>query len=143
MPHEPRFGPEKLSKYPHMFPRDIEIWDRFIEKYASDYLGFDYDLKVGSGRDYSLEQDEMMRRGAFINSKKRIDAVGYQSEQITIFEVKPDASAGAIGQAIAYATLYAKEFNPPKQVLAAIVTNSKVPDTTLLTREFGVLYFRV
>ena len=143
MTHVPRFGPEQLHKYPHMFPRDIEIWHRFLAQYGKHYSGFDYDVKVGSGRDYSLEQDKMIRRGAFINSKKRIDAVGYQTFQVTIFEVKPDATASAIGQALAYCRLYEKEFSPGVKCIPAIVTDSKVPDTTILTKEFGVLYFRV
>jgi hypothetical protein len=141
MPHIPRFGAEQLSKYPHMFPRDIEIWHKFLEIYAADYEGFDYDLKVGSGIDYSWEPDKALRRGAFINSKKRIDAVGYQSDQIVIFEVKPDATASAIGQAVSYSHLYEKEYAPALKCVPAIVTNREVPDTRRLTEQFGVLYF--
>jgi hypothetical protein len=124
-----------------MFPRDIEIWHRFLETYAKDYTGFDYDLKVGSGRDYSQEPDEMLRKGAYINSKKRIDAIGYQQDQITIFEVKPDATASAIGQALAYCRLYEKEYSPSIKCIPAIVTDSEIPDTRRLTKEFDVLYF--
>jgi len=143
MSHEPRFAAEQLHKYPHMFPRDIEIWHKFLGIYASEYTGFDYDLKVGSGRDYSAEPDKMLRRGAFINSKKRIDAVGYQPDQITVFEVKPDATASAIGQAIAYCRLYEKEYAPSQKCVPAIATNGEVPDTRRLAKDLGVLYFIV
>lgn len=143
MPHEPRFGPEQLHKYPHMFPRDIGIWDRFLAQNGGNYSGFDYDLKVGSGRDYSAEPDKMLRRGAFTNSKKRIDAIGYQPHQITIFEVKPDATASAIGQALAYCRLYEKEFAPEIKCIPAIVTDSEIPDTRRLTKDMEVLYFIV
>lgn len=139
----PRFSPEKLARYPHMFARDVEVWERFLEKHARGYEGFDYDIKVGKGRPSREFWDPSMKRMNEILTKKRIDVVGYQKDQIHVIEVKPNASNEAIGQALTYANLFRKESKDLRPVVPVIVTDSEIPDMLLLTKEFGVGYIIV
>lgn len=139
----PRFSPEKLARYPHMFARDVEVWEKFLEKHARDYEGFDYDIKVGEGRPPSPFWPVEIKKMNEVLTKKRIDVVGYQKDQIHVIEVKPIASNEAIGQALTYANLFRKELKDPRPVVPAIVTDSEVPDMKTLTKEFGLLYIIV
>lgn len=139
----PRFPAEKLRKYPHMFPHDIEIWERFLDKHGSTYTGFDYDIKVGSGTPHAPDLPPNYARMQDILSKYRIDCVGYRDSRIYIIEVKPEASTVAIGQVIAYANLYNFEFKPPQDVIAMIVTDREIPDMKLLTEQLKIEYIIV
>jgi len=73
-------------------------------------------------------------------TKKRIDAVGHRANKIEIIEVKPNASNSAIGQALAYATLYGKENPGATPIEMVIVTDREVPDMNFLCAQFGIRY---
>ena len=45
-----RFKYGKLSKYPHMKPEDVAIWERFLLDYPEYFDTVDYDVSVGVGR---------------------------------------------------------------------------------------------
>ena len=124
----PEFPPEKLAKYPHMAPEDLDIWERFLEKYAQHFFGFSYDVKVGTPVETSPDWPENIKAMAETLTKKRIDAVGYTAANIWIFEVKPRAGASAIGQVNSYVPLFVNEFRPERTVLGAIVTDNEERD---------------
>lgn len=135
MTNEPRFPNHKLEKYPHMFPLDIPIWERFIDRFGDDFLGFDYDVKVGSGTKPVAGLGDKYVRMQEILSKYRIDVVGYKSDSIWIIETKPDAGTIALGQIDFYTTLYKRDFKPTRRVIGCIATDRELPDV----REFADL----
>lgn len=137
----PRFGPNKLRKYPHMFPEDIAIWERFLEDFASTYKGFDYDVKVGTGIPPHRYITPNYNHMTDILSKYRIDAVGYKDSLIEIIEVKPMASTTAIGQVVTYLELYKRDFNPSLPVKGVIVTDWYIEDIDDLTNRLGIDYY--
>ena len=128
MTHEPRFPPDKLAKYPHFFPLDIPIWERFIDSFGAGFSGFNYDVKVGSGTKPVKGLGAKYRRMQRILSKYRIDAVGFRGDAVVIIEVKPDAGTIAIGQIELYTELYERDFKPGRRVVGAIVTDRELPD---------------
>ena len=138
---ETKFPPELLSKYPHMFPLDIAIWERFLVAYGSDYLNFSYDVKVGSGSPVPAGTPENYARMQEVLSKYRIDAVGFRSNEIDIIEVKPDAGTIAIGQVVAYTTLYLRDIKPSLPVRGVIVTDRELPDMRQLTKDQNFGYY--
>ena len=92
MPEQkPFYDPVKLRRYPHMFPKDIAIWERFLDKYAEDYTGLSYDIKEGTGAELHPSTPEEYARMADILSKYRIDVVGFKNNLIEIIEVKQEA----------------------------------------------------
>lgn len=137
----PDFPPTRLLKYPHMFALDIEIWERWLDRYADDFDGFDYDTKVGSGTDPLPSLRPEYARMQRILSKYRIDAIGYKDGDIYIIEVKPDAGTTALGQLETYIPLYKKEYNPTGAVIGAIATNRYLPDMAeLMAIKNHILY---
>ncbi len=143
MNNEPRYPNTKLIKYPHFFPRDIPIWERFIDRFGSDFLGFDYDVKVGSGTQPVEGLGDRYAEMQRILSTYRIDAVGYTKSGIYIFEVKPEAGTVAIGQVVAYTKLYTRDLEPSLPVIGCVVTNRELPDMAFLTKEHGMEYYIV
>jgi len=125
----PDYPPELLRKYPHMFPLDIILWERFLKIHASEFLGFDYDIKVGSVPKFSDGLDLSVYKAGDILWKKRIDAVGHKANEIFIIEVKPHAGSSAIGQVMGYIQLYTDEIKPAFKVTGMIVTDR--PDLDL------------
>lgn len=138
-----RFSSEKLRHYPHMFPLDIAIWERFLENFGNKYSSVDYDVKVGTGSEIHPDTPENYARMQEILSKYRIDVVGYDGSQIYIIEVKPEASTVALGQIAAYVNLYKRDFNPSLPVKGVIVTDREIPDIAHLTKEFNIDYYVV
>ena len=143
MPHESQFPAEKLFRYPHMFALDIAIWERFLDAYAGDFTGFDYDVKVGSGTEPVPDLGPEYVRMQGILSKYRIDVVGYKPGAIYIIETKPEAGTIAIGQIETYTRLYARDFKPSEQVIGCIVTDRELPDMRYLTTQKNVEYYIV
>jgi len=143
MNNEPRYPNTKLNKYPHFFPNDIPIWERFIDRYGSDFLGFDYDVKVGSGTEPVEGLGDKYASMQRILSRYRIDAVGYTKSGIWIIEVKPDAGTIAIGEVETYTKLYSRDYVPSLPVIGCIVTDRELPDMRYLTELRNEMYYVV
>lgn len=141
--YTPRFEPKKLFRYPHMFPLDIAIWVRFLDKFGDNYIGFDYDVKVGSGTEPTEGLSKEYHRMQQILSKYRIDCVGYDDAHIYIIEVKPEAGTVALGQIEAYTRLFKRDYKPTKKIVGMIVTDRELPDMKYLAKAKGIKYYIV
>ena len=143
MTHGSNFPPDKLTKYPHMFPLDIPIWERFIDRFGADFSGFDYDVKVGSGTKPVKGLGPKYARMQAILSKYRIDVVGFRSDSIWVIEVKPEAGTVALGQIDLYTSLYKRDFTPSLNVVGVIVTDRELPDIKEFAKAKRYKYFTI
>jgi len=132
-----------LIKYPHLRPHEVAIWERFIRKHPDFFDSIDYDVKVGTPREYPKVGMESVQKGMEELSRKRIDFVGYKGKQVFIGEIKPSASFSAIGQLLAEKSLYLEEHPEIKEVSLILVTDQVVPDMPKLCSEYGIQYFVV
>lgn len=114
-----------------MSSEDVQIWKKFLELHGKEYSSFDYDFKVGSGTDPGPEVPENFRQDFIDLSKKRIDAVGYQNDGVTLFEIKPRAGTQALGQLITYKALYEKA-NPDNKIKSTAVVCQFISDEEIL-----------
>lgn len=101
-----RFKYEKLSKYPHMKPEDIAVWERFLIAKPDFFERVDYDYKVGEGAPQAPTLPENIARDGKILTQKKVDVVGYKGDDTTIVELKPIADMRALGQILSYFQLY-------------------------------------
>jgi hypothetical protein len=138
-----QYPADKLQKYPHFFPRDIAIWERFLSSYSTQFRGFDYDIKVGTGTPPVAGLGSEYIRMQAILSKYRIDAVGYTDTAIYIIEVKPAAGTIALGQIELYTRLYVRDYKPTRKVIGMIVTDQELPDMRQVCLERGHAYYIV
>lgn len=125
---------EKRYWYPHLKPRDITIWERFILKYPDAYEFVQYDLHIGDpplfntlwSDGFDAHQDALYRL--------KIDVVGHVGDEIHIIELKPLASTGAIGQVNSYADIYARDFRPTKKLKKQLITDVEKPNIRYLCK---------
>jgi len=139
-------------KYPHLGPKEVAIWETFLRKTKLKFIRLEYDVRVGKAKipswyieQYKVLKEEVKRRpelkfelrikGAVIKmfdalTKLRIDVVGETKDHIWIFEVKPRAGRSALGQLLAYAWWYERQFKPRKPIKLAVVCEEV--DTNLL-----------
>ena len=116
-----RFKLQKLAKYPHMKPADIEIWERFIEAQPDFFDSVDYDFHVGRGADFLPDEEDTPDGRENRLYRKKIDVVGYKKNQIWIIEVKPVADATALGQVLSYREFYIKKKGDSPKPISMVV----------------------
>jgi len=97
-------------RYPHMKPREVEIWKKYLRAYGERFEYYDYDLHVGEGCGPVPGLSEKYQDMAKRLSQKRIDVVGYIGDRVYIIELKPVADMEAIGQLKVYKTLYEDKY---------------------------------
>jgi len=130
-------------KYPHMGPKEAQIWDRFLATTNLKFIKIEYDVRVGPGNTprYLIErwrhEYELYKKGKISReeyqltenivkmarqlTQLRIDAVGETENEIWIFEVKGRAGRSALGQLLSYQYWYLRQFSPRKRVRLGIV----------------------
>ncbi len=137
------FTYEKRYWYPHMKPRDIEIWERFIAKYPDAYEKCQYDFAIGDIPPFMEQTSSPQGQAMRELYKLKIDVLGYKGDTIDLIEVKPDAGASSIGQLLGYVSLYKRDVNPTATIRPVIVTSSLRTNMDFLTQQQGVTLFVV
>ena len=130
-------------RYPHMGPKECEIWTRFLTKTKMKFIRVDYDVRVGPGFDPGPQYEENIRRMAIALTQLRIDAVAETEKEIWIFEVKPRAGRSALGQLLSYAYWYIRQYSPKKPIRLAVVCEQVDPNMPPVYEERGVEIFVV
>jgi len=126
------------ERFPHMYAAEADIWRRWLKIHRREYQRFEYDVHVGRPWPEHLTLPEKWRRGAEAVYLKRIDVVGFQPDCVTIFEVKPHAGLGSLGQIIGYLALYEEQFAPKEELRGAIVTELVDPNISRILEEHGI-----
>ena len=137
------FPPEFRGNYPHMFPNDKEVWERFLNKYGNNYKGFYYDVICGEESERFPHWKENYQKMARILSKLRIDAVGVKENGVDIIEVKPRGNMAAVGQLLTYRKCYMEEYKPTGNVEAIIVCKDIDPNIIPVADANGIKYITV
>lgn len=138
-----RYVQEKLPKYPHLLPADVDLWERFMAQHADFFESVEYDVHVGGAIDVKPWWSDKDIRSFSHLAAKRIDVVGHKGNQIWIVEVKPEAGLSALGQLISYQLLYKKRFGPTVPLVLCLVTDFLTPDERWLTSQLKVSVFVV
>jgi len=116
------------NRYTHLLPDDIPVWERFLKSQDNIYSHFDYDVRVGEGRDPGPKYNEKDRELAILLSQRRIDAVGYHVSHFAIIEITRSAGLKALGQLTAYPVLYMLKFKPNLSLKPILVCEELQPD---------------
>ena len=114
--------------YPHLLPDDIELWERFLKVRGDQYDSFDYDIRIGKGRDPGTNVDSKIRRMGIELSQRRIDAIGHRPGSLTVIEITLSAGLKAVGQLLTYPDLYKLTYNPTLPVKTLLVAAEIQPD---------------
>ncbi len=99
----------KRSKYPGMRAREGEVMRLWLKQHEDEYDRFDYNVRVGPGRDPGPAFTDEVRRTAVMSSQLRLDAVAWRRDRPTLIEVKDFATISAIAQLALYAQVWRAE----------------------------------
>lgn len=129
--------------YSHLLPEDIAIWEKFLPSIKDEFTYFDYDVRVGEGRDPGDTVPSNIRKMAIDLSQRRIDAIGHKDDSLTIFEISTSCGFTAIGQILGYPVLYNILYAPTVRVETAIVTGRIQDDIKPVLDSLQIKYFLV
>jgi len=129
---------QKLSKYPHMKPADVLLWERFIEKYPNAYDSCEYDVWIGTPPPFDTMVNEETGGNVEGLYRLKIDVVAHRGGRIDVIELKPRARLSSLGQVKGYARLYARDLKPTGELRPVIVTDWLFPDMQELADAEGV-----
>jgi hypothetical protein len=110
-----------------MLPADVPLWHRFLDRYASNFERFFYNVRVGGPDVSKIDGDEVLKRMWYLNTAKRIDAIGEKENEIWIIEVASSPYLRAVGQMLTYRFLWnldPKINKPVKDVLLCYYLDS-------------------
>lgn len=138
-----KFPYSKRYKYPRLRSEEVAIWERFIDLHPGFFDSVDYDVPVGTPREYPEIKEEKIKAGMELLSRKRIDVVGFKNEKVFIVEIKPNALLEAFGQLMGEKDLWIKENPEKKEVSMVLITDKENPDIKELSLKYEVYYFVV
>lgn len=137
----PVFG--KYGRYPHMIGYEVVLWDRFLDKYRTEYDKFQYDVHVGKPPEEIAKYPPNIRAAIEAVSLFRIDSVGYRPDGITLFEVKEYAAVSALGQLLCYQFFYARDKLPARPLHMAVVSDRIGEDMQEVFKKYNVSIYLV
>jgi len=116
-PNQPRPGlaqriADARFQLPGMLPQEIAIFKTWFAVNGDRYTGVDFNVRVGVGYDPGSQYVQAVRDDIIANSKKRIDALLFENNLVTIVEVKYRATPLVIGQILCYEILYQRDKHP-------------------------------
>ena len=126
------------NRFTHLLPADVEVWKKFLDSPANIYTNFDYDVRVGDGRDPGPGFTEEIRRLGVLLSQRRIDAIGHHPTHIAIIEITRVAGFKALGQLTAYPLLYTMKYKPDLPLKSILVAQEVQTDALVAFHREGI-----
>lgn len=132
------FAYKKGYWYPHMKPRDISIWERFIDKYPDRYDKVQYDFAIGDVPQFIANASSPEGQKMAELYKLKIDVLGYTADRLDLIEIKPSATAASIGQVLGYKQIYERDEKPTLPVNPIVLTDELKVNMDFLAQQAGV-----
>ena len=132
-----------VQEYKHLLPKEVEIWERFLACYGSQFDSFEYDLHLGPGAPVPEDAPDWMRRQMEAVSRDRVDVVAHTPGGVWIIEIKPRGGKGAIGQLLQYKAEYLEEMEPARPVFMILLCERLAPRVRETCAEQGISIYLV
>ena len=116
------------TKYKHMRPDEIYIWQRAQAELGIPNDQLTYDLTLGEGIPADPADPLWVRRMIMALSRKRADVIRHTAQEWTIIEIKRRIGMSAVGQLLCYRYLFIKKFRPVTPVRMLAIGERAEPD---------------
>ena len=129
----------ELSNYPHMAPEDTALWTKFIRANPSWAALVWYDFPVGTIPDgVQAAAADLGDNYGIKTYSKRVDVVAPIGNVVYVVEVKPHASAVALGQAILYRHCIEPVLGHGVRAVGMIITDHADPDLLAIAANHNI-----
>lgn len=95
-----------LDRVPGGLKSETLLAQAWIRDMGAPYVGFDFNVALGEGRDPGPDIAAPLRAAAIEASKPRADVIAYREDSVDLLETKGTADMAAIGQLTAYTVLW-------------------------------------
>jgi hypothetical protein len=100
-----------LDRFPGALTSETLLGQAWIRENGAPYLGFDFNVGLGDGRDPGPTIPPPLRAASIEASKPKADVIAYGDGFVDLLETKGRADAAAIGQLVQYVILWNRK-NP-------------------------------
>lgn len=121
-----------------MLPPDVPLWHLFLDRYASNFERFFYNVRVGGPDITNIVADEAMKRMWYASTSKRIDVIGEKRNEIWIIEVASSPYLRAVGQCLTYKFLWEEDPKIEKPAKAVLLCYFLDSDLERILKHYGV-----
>ncbi len=133
----------KTGRYRHMARRDAAVWERFIEKHGPAFEAVAYDVALGGVIPTDPGATDQQRRGFQYVTALKIDALVRRADYWLILEVRPEASASAVGAILTYRLVAQRERLTPLPIRGGLVCETLHPDIAWTLNALSLIAFVV
>jgi hypothetical protein len=133
----------RTGDYPHMAPRDLAIWETFLDALGDQFDAVAYDVALGGFLLDPGAGSEAERLGWRYSTALKVDAVLAREGEVWCVEVKPSAGVSAIGAALCYAEMARADGFTTEEIIPAVVTDHASPDIQFCASTLGVTLIAV
>lgn len=130
--------PAITGRYQHLMRRDLAVWERWLAQHGEEFEAVAYDVAVGGTSPAIEGLTDADERGWRYTTALKIDALVRDDQGVWIIEVKPSASVSAIGAAVAYPLVLARD--EPELIIAGagIVAENLSPDLEWIAQQLNI-----
>lgn len=125
-----------------MLSPDVPVWYRFLEKWGHEIETLYYDCLLGGPMIKDFENKPLMKSWSYLNSK-RPDAIAETKDEVWIIEVSANPGLRAMGQCLAYLSLWVEDPKIDKIERAVLVVETLDTDLGSACARMGVRIFVV
>jgi hypothetical protein len=130
--------PVKTGRYIHMARRDLVVWERWLDRHPRDYDGVAYDVALGGVSPAAYPITDADRTGYQYSNALKIDALLNKAGQWRVAEVRPECSPSAIGSALCYRVMLAREYPEQADVRPLVICEFASRDMFTCADALGV-----
>jgi hypothetical protein len=125
--------------YPQqMLETDVPLWYLFLDRFASKFDRFYYNVKVGGPDVTKIPGDPKFAKQWYDVTAKRIDAIGETKKDLWIIEVASSPFLRAVGQCLSYKFLWELDPKIEKPARMVLICYSLDDDLKAVLKHFGV-----
>ena len=124
--------------YPERTDRESGVIRDWLLAHGAEYDRFTFSVRVGEGLSADPTHLPAVQRATVFSSRKRIDVLAWQGDQVTIIEVKERVTPSSLGQILTYRHLWSEEHPELPEPALTIIGRYSDDDTLRSLSAHGV-----
>lgn len=121
-----------------MLTPDVPLWHLFLDRYASNFERFFYNVHLGGPDMTNVNADEGMKKFWYQSTAKRPDVIAEKKDEVWIIEVASSPYLRAVGQCLSYKFLWDQDPKINKPAIMVLLCYSLDSDLERILESYNV-----